>query len=124
MITTPTIMYLGFAMHKIARMEETDFRPGPKRKKRIPIIKRGAARDYEEVEDNGEEDPMIAEESEPEKTDKEEQSRAAVCLSQSIFNVLCNRLQPLLDTKLASNVSVFKAQRKNMMVAGGSCVTA
>lgn len=74
MITTPTIMYLGFAMHKIARMEETDFRPGPKRKKRIPIIKRGAARDYEEVEDNGEEDPMIAEEIEPEKTDKAEQS--------------------------------------------------
>lgn len=88
MITTPTIMYLGFAMHKIARMEETDFRPGPKRKKRIPIIKRGAARDYEEVEDNGEEDPMIAEEIEPEKTDKAEQSRAAVHLSQSIFNVL------------------------------------
>lgn len=81
MITTPTIMYLGFAMHKIARMEETDFRPGPKRKKRIPIIKRGAARDYEEVEDNGEEDPMIAEEIEPEKTDKAEQSRAAVRLS-------------------------------------------
>ncbi|CAI5638598.1 gap junction gamma-1 protein isoform X2 [Oreochromis niloticus] len=74
MITTPTIMYLGFAMHKIARMEETDFRPGPKRKKRMPIIKRGAARDYEEVEDNGEEDPMIAEEIEPEKTDKAEQS--------------------------------------------------
>uniref|UniRef100_A0A3Q0QZE1 Gap junction protein n=1 Tax=Amphilophus citrinellus TaxID=61819 RepID=A0A3Q0QZE1_AMPCI len=72
MITTPTIMYLGFAMHKIARMEETEFRPGQKRKKRMPIIKRGAARDYEEVEDNGEDDPMIAEEIEPEKPDKAE----------------------------------------------------
>ncbi|XP_030609577.1 gap junction gamma-1 protein-like isoform X2 [Archocentrus centrarchus] len=74
MITTPTIMYLGFAMHKIARMEETEFRPGQKRKKRMPIIKRGAARDYEEVEDNGEDDPMIAEEIEPEKPDKAETS--------------------------------------------------
>ncbi|XP_063322215.1 gap junction gamma-1 protein-like isoform X2 [Pelmatolapia mariae] len=68
------LSHVRFWIFQIARMEETDFRPGPKRKKRIPIIKRGAARDYEEVEDNGEEDPMIAEEIEPEKTDKAEQS--------------------------------------------------
>ncbi|XP_077369902.1 gap junction gamma-1 protein-like [Festucalex cinctus] len=72
MITTPTIMYLGFAMHKIARMEDSDYRP--QRKKRMPIITRGAVRDYEEAEDNGEEDPMVAEEIEPEKSDKAEKS--------------------------------------------------
>ncbi|XP_026219539.1 gap junction gamma-1 protein-like isoform X2 [Anabas testudineus] len=77
MITTPTIMYLGFAMHKIARMEDGDYRPGKKQqqqKKRIPIISRGAARDYEEAEDNGEEDPMIIEEVESDKPDKAEKS--------------------------------------------------
>ncbi|KAM9836277.1 gap junction gamma-1 protein-like [Aulostomus maculatus] len=72
LITTPTIMYLGFAMHKIARMEDSDYRPIRPRKKRMPIVSRGAVRDYEEAEDNGEEDPMIAEEIEPEKPDKAE----------------------------------------------------
>eukprot|EP00064_Thunnus_orientalis_P008382 superscaffoldBa00000993_g8405 len=73
MITTPTIMYLGFAMHKIARMEDKEYRPiRNKKKKRMPIVIRGAARDYEEAEDNGEEDPIIAEEIEPEEPDKAE----------------------------------------------------
>nr|XP_057907542.1 gap junction gamma-1 protein-like [Doryrhamphus excisus]XP_057907543.1 gap junction gamma-1 protein-like [Doryrhamphus excisus] len=72
MITTPTIMYLGFAMHKIARMDDSDYRPLRSRKKRMPIVSRGAVRDYEEAEDNGEEDPMVAEEIEPEKPDKAE----------------------------------------------------
>ncbi|XP_069376919.1 gap junction gamma-1 protein-like [Paralichthys olivaceus] len=75
LITTPTIMYLGFAMHKIARMEDSEYRPScPQKKRRMPIINRGAARDYEEVEDNGEEDPMISEEIEPDKPDKAEKS--------------------------------------------------
>ncbi|XP_060923099.1 gap junction gamma-1 protein-like [Limanda limanda] len=75
MITTPTIMYLGFAMHKIARMEDSEYRPsGAQRKRRMPIVSRGAVRDYEEAEDNGEEDPMIAEEIEPDKPDKPEKS--------------------------------------------------
>lgn len=81
MITTPTIMYLGFAMHKIARMEDSEYRPGQKRKKRMPIINREAARDYEEAEDNGEEDPMIAEEIESDKPDKAEKGRPAACQS-------------------------------------------
>ncbi|XP_071391585.1 gap junction gamma-1 protein-like [Centroberyx affinis] len=73
MITTPTIMYLGFAMHKIARMEDSEYKPlHQTQKKRMPIVSRGAVRDYEEAEDNGEEDPMIAEEIEPEKQDKVE----------------------------------------------------
>ncbi|KAM4601868.1 gap junction gamma-1 protein-like [Polymixia lowei] len=68
LITTPTIMYLGFAMHKIARMDDTEYQPFQRsRKKTMPIVSRGAVRDYEEAEDNGEEDPMIAEEIEPEK---------------------------------------------------------
>ncbi|XP_057686466.1 gap junction gamma-1 protein-like [Corythoichthys intestinalis] len=73
MISTPTIMYLGFAMHKIARMDDSDYRR-PGKKKKMPIISRGAVRDYEEAEDNGEEDPMVAEEIEQEKPDKAEPS--------------------------------------------------
>lgn len=76
MITTPTIMYLGFAMHKITRMDDSEYRPIRNRKnaRRMPIVSRGAVRDYEEAEDNGEEDPMIAEEIEPEKPDKADKS--------------------------------------------------
>ncbi|KAK2917473.1 gap junction gamma-1 protein-like [Channa argus] len=74
MITTPTIMYLGFAMHKIARMDDSEYHRGQKRKKRAPIVSRGAARDYEEAEDNGEEDPMITEEIESDKPDKADKS--------------------------------------------------
>lgn len=70
-ITTPTIMYLGFAMHRIARMDDSEYKPARPRK-RMPVVTRGAARDYEEAEDNGEEDPMIEEEIEMEKDkDKE-----------------------------------------------------
>ncbi|KAG7254701.1 hypothetical protein CRUP_015185 [Coryphaenoides rupestris] len=78
MITTPTIMYLGFAMHKIARMDDSEYQPRPR--KRMPVVSRGANHDYEEAEDNGEEDPMILEEIEPEK-DKEEEAApsAKVC---------------------------------------------
>ncbi|XP_008323250.1 gap junction gamma-1 protein-like isoform X3 [Cynoglossus semilaevis] len=72
MITTPTIMYLGFAMHKIARMDDSEYRPARNKRKRMPIVNRGAVRDYEEAEDNGEEDPMIEEEIEPEKPEKTE----------------------------------------------------
>ncbi|XP_056286838.1 gap junction gamma-1 protein-like [Pseudoliparis swirei] len=74
MITTPTIMYLGFAMHKIARMEDSEYRPVRTKKKRMPIVSRGAVRDYEEAEDNGEEDPMVAEVIEQDKPDKAEKS--------------------------------------------------
>uniref|UniRef100_A0A8C1ER16 Gap junction protein n=2 Tax=Cyprinus carpio TaxID=7962 RepID=A0A8C1ER16_CYPCA len=65
LITTPTIMYLGFAMHKIARMNDDEYKPT--NRKRMPMINRGANRDYEEAEDNGEEDPMMTEEILPEK---------------------------------------------------------
>nr|XP_046180458.1 gap junction gamma-1 protein-like [Oncorhynchus gorbuscha] len=78
LITTPTIMYLGFAMHKIARMDDVEYRPLHRAgKKRMPIVTRGAQRDYEEAEDNGEEDPMITEEIEVEK-DKEKVTEGSV----------------------------------------------
>ncbi|XP_053327114.1 gap junction gamma-1 protein-like [Spea bombifrons] len=68
LITTPSIMYLGFAMHRIARRpEELRRRRMKSVKKRAPVVHRGARRDYEEAEDNGEEDPMICEEVEQEK---------------------------------------------------------
>lgn len=77
MISTPTIMYLGFAIHKIARMDDGDYRQfRNNKKKRMPVVSRGAARDYEEMEDNGEEDPMILEVIELEKPEKAEKSGA------------------------------------------------
>ncbi|XP_051949116.1 gap junction gamma-1 protein-like [Xyrauchen texanus] len=60
MITTPTIMYLGFAMHKIARFADDEYKP--RNRKHIPMVNHGANRDYEAAEDNGEEDPMMLEE--------------------------------------------------------------
>ncbi|XP_013918140.1 PREDICTED: gap junction gamma-1 protein-like [Thamnophis sirtalis] len=67
MIATPSVMYLGFALHRLSRQ--------PPRKRRAPVVRHGAARDYEEAEDNGEEDPMIFEEIEPEKEVKEPESQ-------------------------------------------------
>ncbi|CAL8307350.1 unnamed protein product [Merluccius merluccius] len=75
MITTPTIMYLGFAMHKIARMDNTQYQPSRCGRKRMPIVTRGAARDYEEAMDDGEEDPMIEEEIEQEKVEKGQEKK-------------------------------------------------
>ncbi|CAI5762844.1 gap junction gamma-1 protein-like [Podarcis lilfordi] len=67
MIATPSVMYLGFALHRLSRQ--------PPRKSRAPVVHRGAGRDYEEAEDNGEEDPMIFEEVEPEREVKEPDSQ-------------------------------------------------
>ncbi|KAJ1183452.1 hypothetical protein NDU88_000272 [Pleurodeles waltl] len=55
-------------MHRIARVPGDDVRS--KKTQRMPVVHRGAVRDYEEAEDNGEEDPMIFEEIEPEKEKK------------------------------------------------------
>ena len=65
-------------MHKIARMDDSEYRPVRTQKKRMPIVSRGAVRDYEEAEDNGEEDPMIAEEIEQDKPDKAEKSKVEI----------------------------------------------
>ncbi|ROL41818.1 Gap junction gamma-1 protein [Anabarilius grahami] len=63
MITTPSIMYLGFAMHKIARMADEEYRPH--KRKLLSMVHRGVSRDYDEVDDMGEEAPMMLEEVEP-----------------------------------------------------------
>ncbi|KAM4025847.1 LOW QUALITY PROTEIN: gap junction gamma-1 protein-like [Anomaloglossus baeobatrachus] len=69
LITTPSIMYLGFAMHRIARQPE-EYRRRLERvqnkRKKKALVHRGAKRDYEEAEDNNEED-LICEVFEPEK---------------------------------------------------------
>ncbi|CAL8290028.1 unnamed protein product [Lota lota] len=67
MITTPTIMYLGFATHKVARMGDAQYQPTRRAGKRLPVMTHGAARDYEEAMGDGEEDPMMEEEVEPDK---------------------------------------------------------
>ncbi|XP_060784848.1 gap junction gamma-1 protein-like [Neoarius graeffei] len=72
-ITTPTILYLAFAMHKIARMEDDDYRPRGRRK-RMPLVNRSANQNCEEAEDSGKEDSMITEEIEPE-NDKEKEKK-------------------------------------------------
>lgn len=67
MITTPSIMYLGFAMHKIARMADEEYRPH--KRKLLSMVHHGVSRDYDEVDDMGEEVPMILEEVEPSEKD-------------------------------------------------------
>lgn len=68
MVATPSVLYLGFAMHRIARMPESSRRRAPAAQRgRMPVVRRGAGRDYEEAEDDNEEDPMIFEEIEVEK---------------------------------------------------------
>ncbi|XP_026875938.2 gap junction gamma-1 protein-like [Electrophorus electricus] len=66
MISTPSIMYLGYAMHKIARMSDNDYRP--RGRKRVPVVSRNC--DYEEPGETGEDAPMIAEELEPSEKDR------------------------------------------------------
>ncbi|KAM6945406.1 gap junction gamma-1 protein-like [Aplochiton taeniatus] len=79
LITTPTIMYLGFAMHKIARMDDSDYRP---QRRRMPGLMleapHGGARDYEEAEENREDDPMIVEQMEEEQKEEKKTPGGAV----------------------------------------------
>ncbi|XP_048056842.1 gap junction protein gamma 4a.1 [Megalobrama amblycephala] len=81
MITTPSIMYLGFAMHKIARMADEEYRP--QKRKLLSLIHRGMSRDYDEVDDMGEEAPMISEEVEP----SEKDTKASTDKSAAASNV-------------------------------------
>lgn len=106
MITTPTIMYLGYAMHKIARMDDSEYRTIKSQKKRMPIVSRGAVRDYEEAEDNGEEDPMIAEEIEQEKPDKAEKGSD----KPTFLKVLLSLLVTTSDSNQC--VSVFRLREE------------
>ncbi|KAH1184896.1 gap junction gamma-1 protein-like [Mauremys mutica] len=67
MVATPSVMYLGFAMHRLARGPEGRRRGSGGPRVRMPVVRRGAGRDYEEAEEDNEEDPMIFEEIEVEK---------------------------------------------------------
>uniref|UniRef100_A0A8C8S905 Gap junction protein n=1 Tax=Pelusios castaneus TaxID=367368 RepID=A0A8C8S905_9SAUR len=70
MVATPSVMYLAFAMHRIARGSAGSRRSGGGQRAGVPVVRRGAGRDYEEAEDDNEEDPMIFEEIEVEKEEK------------------------------------------------------
>ncbi|XP_067393744.1 gap junction gamma-1 protein-like [Emydura macquarii macquarii] len=67
MVATPSVMYLGFAMHRIAREPAGSRQSSRGRRACMPVVRRGAGRDYEEAEDDDEEDPMIFEEIEVQK---------------------------------------------------------
>ncbi|KAM4560772.1 gap junction gamma-1 protein-like [Fundulus diaphanus] len=76
MIITPTVIYLGFAIHK----------------KRVPIVNRGANRDYKETEDNGEEDPMNlkiepVEEKEVSKKHKNTKTKFFQLISRAVYEI-------------------------------------
>ncbi|XP_028674450.2 gap junction gamma-1 protein [Erpetoichthys calabaricus] len=72
LISAPSVMYLGYAAHKIARMEEeaggkvgTGFGAGRKHKGKF-FSRRNQHRGIQEAEDEHEEDPMIYQEAEVE----------------------------------------------------------
>ncbi|XP_041935716.1 gap junction gamma-1 protein-like isoform X1 [Alosa sapidissima] len=66
-ITMPSIMYLGYAMHRIARASDKDYLP--RHRKRAPVVTRGHLHDYDDMDDH-EEVPMITEEVEAEEGSK------------------------------------------------------
>ncbi|MBN3298925.1 gap junction gamma-2 protein [Amia ocellicauda] len=63
MISTPSIMYLGYAIHKIARTSEEERRKFRKFRKKPHAIKWRATRTLEEVLEEEEEEPMIYEDT-------------------------------------------------------------
>ncbi|MBN3315770.1 CXG1 protein, partial [Atractosteus spatula] len=63
MISTPSIMYLGYAIHKIARSSEEERRKFKKFRKKPHAIKWRATHALEEVLEEEEEEPMIYEDT-------------------------------------------------------------
>lgn len=76
LISVPSVIYLGFAMHRISRSDGQGQGVRAKARKRMPIVHRGVARDYEEAEGDNEEDPMVCEEIEPEAPSKPDEKNA------------------------------------------------
>uniref|UniRef100_UPI00398F1C28 gap junction gamma-2 protein n=1 Tax=Pristiophorus japonicus TaxID=55135 RepID=UPI00398F1C28 len=66
MISTPSVMYLGYAIHKIARSTEEEKNKFFKKKK-PPTVRWQVHRNSEQTEDEDEEEPMIYEETDSEK---------------------------------------------------------
>ncbi|GCB75330.1 gap junction gamma-2 protein [Scyliorhinus torazame] len=67
MISTPSVMYLGYAIHKIARSTEVEKKNKFSKKKKLPTVRWQVHRNSEQTEDEDEEEPMIYDESEAEK---------------------------------------------------------
>ncbi|XP_078087566.1 gap junction gamma-2 protein [Mustelus asterias] len=67
MISTPSVMYLGYAIHKIARSTEEEKRNKFCKKKKLPTVRWQVHRNSEQTEDEDEEEPMICDETESEK---------------------------------------------------------
>ncbi|KAL2088128.1 hypothetical protein ACEWY4_016956 [Coilia grayii] len=66
-ITTPSVMYLGYAMHRIARANDEEYQP-PRPRRHPPLVTRGHHhRHFDDIDETGEEMPMITEEAEPER---------------------------------------------------------
>ena len=106
MVTTPTIMYLGFAMHKIARMDDVEYRPLHRPGKKTLLVSRSVARDYEEAEDNGEEDPMIAEVIELEEKKKKEAGGDERSKKEDLSGGVAKcKDVPVLEKRVSSHVS-------------------
>ncbi|KAL1273073.1 hypothetical protein QQF64_028935 [Cirrhinus molitorella] len=99
MITTPSIMYLGFAMHKIARMADDEYRP--RKRKLLSMVHRGVSHDYDEVDEMDDEVPMILEEIEPSEKDSK-----AVAASKSA---------PASDAKSAKHDGRRRIKRDGLM---------
>ncbi|XP_078392801.1 gap junction gamma-2 protein [Cetorhinus maximus] len=66
MISTPSVMYLGYAIHKIARSTEEEKNKFFKKKK-LPTVRWQAHHNSEQTGDEDEEEPMIYDETESEK---------------------------------------------------------
>ncbi|KAJ8272967.1 hypothetical protein GJAV_G00095630 [Gymnothorax javanicus] len=76
MISTPSIMYLGYAIHKIARTSEEEHRKYHRSQKKPHAIKWRTTRTLEEVlEEEEEEEPMIYEDTLEVQEIKPEQAR-------------------------------------------------
>lgn len=72
-VATPSILYLGFAIHRIRRSEDS---PAYKKPRRTPLIHRGPDREAEEAENDQEEDPILHEEEEfDHKTSSEDEDK-------------------------------------------------
>ncbi|XP_048419352.1 gap junction protein gamma 2 [Stegostoma tigrinum] len=67
MISTPSVMYLGYAIHKIARSTEEEKKNKFFKKKRLPTVRWQVHRNSEQTEDEDEEEPMINDETASEK---------------------------------------------------------
>ncbi|XP_067824183.1 gap junction protein gamma 2 [Heptranchias perlo] len=75
MISTPSVMYLGYAIHRIARTTEEEKKHKFFKKKKPPTIRWQVHRNSEQTEDEDEEEPMIYEETASEKKEADDHQK-------------------------------------------------